>query len=198
MLGLRYLDTGAMYRALTWWLLRHSVDVKDASAVAVRAAEPQLTVGIDPAAPTIGVDGMDITGLIRSPEVTAAVSAVSAVPAVRARMVDLQRGLIDSGDIVVEGRDIGTVVAPEAQLKVFLTAASRTRAQRRAAESGAQDLGAAGAALARRDRLDSSRAVSPLSAAPDAVRLDTTSLSIDEAVEAIVTLARQRLAQSPR
>ena len=197
-LGLRYLDTGSMYRALTWWLLRHSVDVQDASAVAARAQGPKLSVGTDPSAPSIRVDGVDVTGSIRTPEVTAAVSAVSAVPDVRARMAATQRDLIGSGSIVVEGRDIGTVVAPDADVKVFLTAAPQTRAQRRAAESGVRDLRAAGSALARRDRLDSSRAVSPLSAAPDAVRLDTTALSVDEAVDAIVTLARQRLAEAAR
>ena len=197
-LGLRYLDTGSMYRALTWWLLRHSVDVQDASAVAARAQGPKLSVGTDPSASSIRVDGVDVTGSIRTPEVTAAVSAVSAVPDVRARMAATQRDLIGSGSIVVEGRDIGTVVAPDADVKVFLTAAPQTRAQRRAAESGVRDLRAAGSALARRDRLDSSRAVSPLSAAPDAVRLDTTALSVDEAVDAIVTLARQRLAEAAR
>ena len=197
-LGLRYLDTGAMYRALTWWLLRHSVDVQDASAVAARAGEPELSIGTDPADPTMRVDGADVTGSIRTPEVTAAVSAVSAVPDVRARLAATQRSVIDSGNIVVEGRDIGTVVAPDAEVKIFLTAAPRTRAQRRAAESGACDLRAAGSALARRDRLDSSRAVSPLRAAPDAVRLDTTALSIDEAVDAIVAVAQRRLAEGAR
>ena len=174
------------------------MDVQDASPVAARAQGPNLSVGTDPSAPSVRVDGVDVTGSIRTPEVTAAVSAVSAVPDVRARMAATQRDLIGSGSIVVEGRDIGTVVAPDADVKVFLTAAPQTRAQRRAAESGVRDLRAAGSALARRDRLDSSRAVSPLSAAPDAVRLDTTALSVDEAVDAIVTLARQRLAEAAR
>ena len=108
-LGLRYLDTGSMYRALTWWMLEHGVDVRDAGAVAALASKPELDVGTDPAAPTIRVDGMDVAGPIRTDRVTAAVSAVSAVPEVRARLVQLQRRAIGSGGIVVEGRDIGTV-----------------------------------------------------------------------------------------
>ena len=193
-LGLRYLDTGAMYRALTWWLLHHGVDVADPTAVASRAAEAKLDIGTDPAVPAITVDGIDVAEPIRSAEVTAAVSAVSAVPSVRARMVGLQRDLIGDGDIVVEGRDIGTVVVPDAPVKVFLTAAPAIRAQRRAAESQRADWSAAGSDLARRDQLDSQRAVSPLTAAPDALRLDTTDLSVAEAVDAIVALAEQWLA----
>ena len=193
-LGLRYLDTGAMYRALTWWLLHHGVDVADPTAVASRAAEAKLDIGTDPAVPAVTVDGIDVAERIRSAEVTAAVSAVSAVPSVRARMVGLQRDLIGDGDIVVEGRDIGTVVVPDAPVKVFLTAAPTIRAQRRAAESQCADWSAAGSDLARRDQLDSQRAVSPLTAAPDALRLDTTDLSVAEAVDAIVALAEQWLA----
>src|SRR4051812_37613793 len=121
-LGLRYLDTGSMYRALTWWLLHKGVDVHDADAVASGAARPDIVAGTDPAAPTILVDGTDVAEPIREDDVTAAVSAVAAVPQVRDRMLRLQRAAIGSGGIVVEGRDIGTVVAPDAQVKVFLTA----------------------------------------------------------------------------
>jgi CMP/dCMP kinase len=133
-LGLRYLDTGALYRAMTWWMLQHRVDVDDPDAVAAHADAPLLVSGTDPQAPTISVDGVDVAAPIRGPEVTSAVSAVSAVPRVRERLLVDQRDVIGAGDIVVEGRDIGTVVAPDADLKIFLTADPDARAVRRAAE----------------------------------------------------------------
>ena len=126
-LGLRYLDTGAQFRAMTWWMLQHDVDVDDADAVAAHADDPVLVSGTDPAAPTITVDGTDVAGPIRSTEVTSAVSAVSIVPAVRERLLREQRAIIGDGGIVVEGRDIGTVVAPGAAVKVYLTAAPERR-----------------------------------------------------------------------
>ena len=192
-LGLRYLDTGAMYRAITWALLQRGIDVEDPAAVAEAAARVELATGTDPAAPTITADGQDVSVPIRGPQVTAAVSAVSAVPAVRAQLLVHQRELIGDGGIVVEGRDIGSVVAPEAPVKVYLTADSDARAQRRTAQDGgpASALGATAADLDRRDRLDSGRAVSPLQVAPDAVVLDTTELTLAEAVDAVVTLARR-------
>jgi cytidylate kinase len=181
-LAARYLDTGAMYRAATWAVLRSGVDPADADAVAKVVAEADLSIGTDPAAPTVTADGVPVDVDIRGPEVTGAVSAVSAVPAVREIMVARQREIIaDSGRIVVEGRDIGSVVAPTADLKVFLTASADARAQRRSAET-ATDVGATAADLARRDRLDSTRAASPLRRAEDAVELDTTALGIDEVV----------------
>jgi CMP/dCMP kinase len=191
-LGLRYLDTGAMYRAVTWWMLRHGIDIDDPAAIAARAGDPVLVTGTDPAAPTIMVDGLDVAGPIRSPEVTIAVSAVSAVPEVRAHMVRLQREIIDGGGIVVEGRDIGSVVAPEAEVKVFLTAHASARAHRRTAElaPGTVTVEATRADLARRDRIDAGRATSPLMRADDAHVLDTTELTLEEAVAAIVDLAR--------
>ncbi len=143
-LGLRYLDTGAMYRAMTWWMLRHGVDVHDAVAVAARCGEPQLESGTDPLAPTITVDGEDVATAIREPDVNAAVSPVSAVPQVRARLLAIQRAAIDAAlagpGIVVEGRDIGSVVWPEAPVKVYLSAEASARATRRAAEEGGSDV----------------------------------------------------------
>ncbi len=190
-LGLRYLDTGAMYRALTWWMLEHGVDVDDPAAVAAAAPRVRLEVGTDPTAPTIAVDGVDVAAPIRGPEVTAAVSSVSAVPAVRALLVDRQRDVIGAGGIVVEGRDIGSVVAPEADLKVYLVADAAARAVRRAAEQGGDvaDATLTEAELARRDRLDSTRAASPLRRAPDAVVVDGTSASLDDVVERVCSLA---------
>lgn len=184
-LDARYLDTGAMYRAVTWAVLRSGVDVHDADAVAKVAAEVNLLIGTDPEEPAVRVDGVPVDKEIRGPEVTAAVSAVSAVPAVRALLVAQQRKLIAAaGRIVVEGRDIGLVVAPDADLKVFLTASAAARAQRRSAEN-ATDVTATAADLARRDQLDSTRAASPLQQAPGATVLDTTALGIDEVVAAL-------------
>jgi CMP/dCMP kinase len=181
-LGAQYLDTGAMYRAVTWAALVAGIDPQDAEAVAKVAGEIDVEIGTDPHAPYARVDGTPVDRQIRGPEVTAAVSAVAAVPWVRQLLVAQQRKIIAAaGRIVVEGRDIGTVVAPDADLKVYLTASADARARRRSAENAA-DLSATAAALDRRDRLDSTRAADPLQQAADAVVLDTTELGIDEVV----------------
>ena len=178
----RYLDTGAMYRAVTWAVLRADVDPADADAVAKIAAEVELEIGTDPRSPHFRANGTDVDADIRGPEVTRAVSAVAAVPAVRRGLVALQRAIIaEAGRIVVEGRDIASVVAPDAELKVYLTASAAARAQRRSAED-ASDVAATAADLARRDTLDANRAVDPLRRADDAIVVDTTGLSIDEVV----------------
>lgn len=193
-LGLRYLDTGSMYRALTWWLLQQNVDVNDSGAVAAVADRAVLSVGTDPADGTVRVDGTDVSDPIRGPEVTAAVSAVAAVPAVRRRLVELQREAIGGGGIVVEGRDIGTVVAPNADVKVFLTADPIARASRRTAElTHTDDVHATRADLERRDEHDSSRPVSPLVRAADAVEVDTTSLSLDQVVDLVESVVAERV-----
>jgi CMP/dCMP kinase len=187
-LGMRYLDTGAMYRAITWWMLEQGVPVGEPAAVAARCGEPVIVSGTDPLAPTITADGVDVSQAIRSPAVTAAVSAVSAVPEVRARLLVLQREAIDGGGIVVEGRDIGAVVAPDAEVKVYLTADAAARAARRAAEEGGTDLAATESSLLARDRFDSTRTASPLTMAAGAVHLDTTPYTLDEVVDLIVGL----------
>ncbi len=191
-LGLRYLDTGAMYRAITWWMLRHDVPVDDPAAVAARCGEPEILSGTDPAAPTITVDGVDVATAIRTSEVTGAVSAVSAVPQVRARLLDLQRAVIDGGGIVVEGRDIGSAVAPHAEVKIYLTADAGARAARRAAEEGGSDLSATESSLLARDRIDSTRTASPLTMAEGAVHVDTTPYTLDEVVDLIARLVEER------
>ncbi|GLW12272.1 cytidylate kinase [Microtetraspora sp. NBRC 13810] len=191
-LGLRYLDTGAMYRAITWWMLQQRVDLGDAEAIAARAADPVLLIGTDPDAPAVAVDGVDVAEPIRGSEVTGAVSAVSAVPQVRARLVAEQRAIIGAGDIVVEGRDIGTVVAPDARVKLYLTASAEARAQRRTAELAGTTVEAQQAAMARRDTLDSTRKAAPLAKAPDAVELDTTALNLDEVIAEILRLVKER------
>ncbi len=192
-LGLRYLDTGSTYRALTWDLLRRGIDVEDAVAVAAHAAVPELGVGTDPAAPGITVDRTDVADAIRTAEVTTAVSPVSAVPAVRRRLAALQREIIRGGGIVVEGRDIGTVVAPDADVKIFLTAAATARAERRGAELAADPAGTL-LDLTRRDRYDSGRATAPLAKAPDAYSLDATERTADEVVDTVLALVRRHLA----
>jgi cytidylate kinase len=190
-LGLAYLDTGAMFRAMTWWMLREGVDVHDPAAVAARVREPVIRSGTDPLAPTITVDDVDVAVGIRSDEVNAAVSPVSAVPEVRARLLDLQRRIIaeagSRGGIVVEGRDIGSVVAPDAPVKVYLSADPGARAARRAAEAGG-DLDATQQSLLARDRIDSGRATAPLVMADGAVHIDTTPYTLDEVVSQVVAL----------
>lgn len=191
-LGLHYLDTGAMFRAITWWMLAHGVDVSDPDAIAARAGEPLIESGTDPLAPTITVDGADATVAIRTDEVNAAVSPVSAVPAVRARLLELQRAIIEAESmgavgIVVEGRDIGSVVAPDAPVKLYLTADPQARAVRRAAEAGG-DVTATQESLLARDKIDSSRATAPLTMAEDAVHIDTTPYTLDEVISQVVAL----------
>ncbi|GAA0396920.1 (d)CMP kinase [Micromonospora gifhornensis] len=191
-LGARYLDTGAMYRAITWAVLRSGVDLNDAHAVAKVAGEVDLRIGTDPEGYAVTADGVNVETDIRGADVTAAVSAVAAVPAVRALLVARQRDMIDkAGRIVVEGRDIGSVVAPDADLKVYLTASAAARAARRSAENAA-DVAATAADLARRDQLDSTRKADPLAQAADAVVLDSTELGIDEVVARLRELLTER------
>jgi CMP/dCMP kinase len=191
-LGLSYLDTGAMYRAMTWWMLRHGIDVHDTAAVAARCGEPRLASGTDPLAPTITVDGVDVAIAIRQPDVNAAVSPVSAVPEVRARLLGIQRAAIDAAlagpGIVVEGRDIGSVVWPEATVKVYLSAEASARATRRAAEEGGSDVESTRESLLARDQIDTGRTVSPLVMADGAVHIDTTAYSLDEVIDQVVAL----------
>ena len=184
-LGLRYLDTGAMYRAVTAAVLAASADPNDPERVSAIVTSLDVEISTDAAPARVSVDGRDVTGEIRGGPVTAAVSAVSAVAAVRAAMVARQRELIGAGGIVVEGRDIGTAVAPDADFKVFLTADAGERAARRAQETAAA-LDATEADLARRDRLDATRAASPLTQAPDALVLDSTDLAPDAVVARIL------------
>ena len=188
-----YLDTGAMYRAAALAVLRAGADPEDAAAVLRVVEAAHLDVGTDPCAPTVRLDGTDVAAEIRRPAATVAVSPVSAVPGVRALLVAQQQGIIAAaGGIVVEGRDIGTVVAPDAPLKVFLTAAPAARAHRRARQDGVSDLERVRRSVERRDRLDSSRAASPLRRAEDAVELDTTDLDAATVVRRLSGLVAQR------
>ncbi|RAV05941.1 (d)CMP kinase [Mycolicibacterium sp. GF69] len=193
----RYLDTGAMYRIVTLAVLRAGVDVSDAEAVAAVAAAARLAVGYDPDEDRSHLGGEDVSTEIRGDAVTKAVSAVSAVPAVRTRLVDIQRELVaGQGSVVVEGRDIGTVVLPDADVKIFLTASAEERARRRnqqnVAAGLADDYEAVLADVKRRDHLDSTRVVSPLRPADDAVMVDTSAMTQPEVIEHLTRLVRER------
>jgi CMP/dCMP kinase len=200
--GAAYLDTGAMYRAVTLAVLRAGLDASapEHEVVAV-ARSARLRSGTDPDAPCIELDGADVEAEIRGGPVTQLVSAVSAHPAVRDLLVERQRELVaealsGTGGAVVEGRDIGSVVLPDAPLKVYLTALAEVRAARRAAQDRkagrVADLDAVLADVRRRDDLDSTRATSPLHAAPDAVVLDTDGLSVDAVLARLKELAHER------
>ncbi|HTY30061.1 (d)CMP kinase [Mycobacterium sp.] len=196
-LGARYLDTGAMYRTVTLAVLRAGVDPADAEAVAAIASQVQLSVSYDPDDDRCYLAGENVSVEIRGDEVTRAVSAVSSVPAVRARLVALQRSMARGpGSVVVEGRDIGTVVLPDAPVKIFLTASAETRAKRRNDQNVASglpgDYEAVLADVRRRDHLDSTRPVSPLRAAPDAVVVDTSDMTEAQVIAHLLELVRQR------
>jgi cytidylate kinase len=197
-LGLRYLDTGSTYRAFTWWLLARGEDISDPDAVAASVGRPVIEVGTDPDAPAIRVDGRDVAGPIRTREVSNAVSAVAAIPGVRRHLVAMQRGIIADAlaagaGIVAEGRDIGTVVAPDAPVKVFLTASEAVRARRRTADLAADPAVTVAVTRdeqARRDRSDAPQ----MARAADAVEIDTTPLDLDDVISEIVRLAGSRTA----
>ncbi|MBW8751703.1 MAG: (d)CMP kinase [Propionibacteriales bacterium] len=200
-LGLRYLDTGAQFRAMAVWMIRHGIDVHDTDAVAARAGDPEIVSGTDPLEPTIRLDGEDVAAAIRSAEATAAVSPVATVPAVRQRLLELQRAIISTalaeGGIVVEGRDIGSVVWPEAEVKLYLTADPAARAARRAAENGSRSVETTEAELLRRDAIDSGRTTAPLVVPDGAVHLDTTPWELDEVVDRVVAIVEEARRRAP-
>lgn len=197
----RYLDTGAMYRIVTLAVLRAGADLGDTPAIEAAAADVPLSVGYDPDEDRAYLDAEDVSAEIRGSAVTKAVSAVSAVPAVRTRLVRLQRELAEGpGSVVVEGRDIGTVVLPDADVKIFLTASAEERARRRneqnVASGRSDDYEAVLADVKRRDHLDSTRAVSPLRTADDALLVDTSDMSEPQVIAHLVDLVKQRAGAS--
>ncbi|WP_134087490.1 (d)CMP kinase [Mycobacteroides salmoniphilum] len=201
-LGAAYLDTGAMYRIVTLWVLRAGIDLADPTAISAATERVPLSVGSDPDAQTALLAGEDVSTPIRGTEVTGAVSAVSAVPAVRERLVRQQRELAEGsgGAVVVEGRDIGTVVLPDADVKIYLTASAQARAQRRNAQNvsggGVDEYERVLADVQRRDHLDSTRAVSPLRPAEDAVQVDTSDMTQDQVVAHLLDLVRTKAGAS--
>ncbi len=191
-LGMDYLDTGAMYRAVAFAAICRGVDPDDAKRVADLARVMDLSVG-----DTVLVDGVDATIEIRNPEVTRAVSTVAANPAVRSELVSRQREWATAhGGGVIEGRDIGTVVFPDAPVKVYLTADDRERATRRSKEMLDLHYDQVAADIARRDHIDSTRPASPLTVAPDAVRIDTTDRDVSEVVDEVLALVAARQLRS--
>jgi cytidylate kinase len=195
-LGYRFFDTGAMYRAVTWLALRRGADVNDAGALTKLASSADITIAGTGGASSetlVLVDGEDASSHLREPDVEANVSLVSRVPGVRARLVQIQRKLAETGGVVMVGRDIGSVVLPEADIKVYLDASLEVRARRRAEQmrqNGAEfDLNDIIAELRRRDGIDSSRETSPLTAAQGAVIINTDNLSIEEVVQRIAAMA---------
>ncbi|WP_280253310.1 (d)CMP kinase [Nocardia abscessus] len=197
-LGARYLDTGAMYRVATLRVLRAGIELTDTAAIAAAVKELPLSIGTDPSREVIELDGEDVRSEIRGDAVTKAVSAVSAVPEVRDLLVAMQREITAvSGRIVVEGRDIGTVVLPGADAKIYLTASAEARAHRRnqqnIAEGRGDDYAGVLADVQRRDTLDSTRKVSPLRPAEDAVRVDTSELSKDEVIDELYRVVAQQI-----
>lgn len=194
--GYIYCDTGAMYRSVTLAALNQGIDVHDQAAVAALAQ--RIKIGFEPGEPEqrVFVDGNEVTAAIRSNEVNANVSVVAAIPAVREEMVAQQRQIAAAGGIVMDGRDIGTTVLPNAQVKIFLVASAHERARRRFEENqrkgiSTTTLAELQAAIERRDKLDSERSVSPLTQAQDAVRLDSTHLSIAQVVDEISAIIKK-------
>lgn len=197
-LGFHYLDTGAMYRALAECALRFGLDLDDEDAIVSMCGDKPITFGYAPGEvlpSKIFIDGEDVSKAIRTPEVDAAVSPVSAHPLVRDAMVEQQRNIAKSGNYVVEGRDIGTVVFPGAEVKIFITAAPEERAHRRARQNRERgmtdDYDTIYQSILRRDEADTQRAVAPLKPADDATIIDTTDMTLEHVVEAIVTLAKR-------
>jgi CMP/dCMP kinase len=194
-LGLVYIDTGAMYRALTWKALAQKVDLLDEQRLTELAGCTEITLALAPSGPIIvSCDDQDVSEEIRNQEVTGAVSTVASVAGVRRRMVELQQKMAAQGGVVMDGRDIGTHVLPNAEYKFFLTATLQQRARRRWLELKAKgqqiDLAVLEQQIAERDRLDSSRETAPLVAAADAIWIDTDTLSIEEVVEKIIVHCR--------
>ncbi len=197
-LGFSCLDTGAMYRAIAWKALADGIDLQDEEALGALARECEISFeheGADPIPRRVFIDGKDITSAIRTAEIDKAVSPVSAAPAVRAALVAQQQRIGSQGDYVVEGRDIGTTVFPDAACKVFLTASAEERAHRRVRQNVDRDLGSIDyeevlTDIIRRDNVDSSRTVSPLKPAEDAVHIDSTNCYIEEIIDQICSIAR--------
>lgn len=184
-LGLVMVNSGAMYRAITWKVLREGIDPRDTAAVTALLGRMAIDCGHNGRESTIAIDGVDPGAELRGEQVNAHVSAVAAIPRVRERLIHLQRGYLERASVVMEGRDIGSVVFPETPFKIYVDAAEHVRAARRGDE-GVVD------SIARRDAADSKRATAPLVVAPGAVVLDTTDLTIDAAVQAAIDiLSRQ-------
>ena len=195
-LGLTYVDSGATYRAMAFKVLQSGIAPDDAPSVAKLVAQTDIRIAMDGVRFRVFVDGQDVTEKIRTPEVTLASAQVSRLPEVRAKLVAVQRGCAVGRGVVMEGRDIGTVVFPDASLKVFLQADPVERARRRLKQDSKKGRSATleqtAEEIALRDQLDAERKISPLVAAPDAVKIDSTGLAADQVVERILEMVRQK------
>jgi cytidylate kinase len=189
-LGFTYIDTGAMYRALGYWALKQKLDPSDRHRMEQLALAADIE--LDSTEARVFLNGEDVTGEIRTSEVSEAASRVSAIPAVRREMVAKQRAMGATRNVVMEGRDIGTVVFPNADLKIFLDATATSRVERRVLQTGGDAEQTAGE-ISKRDQRDSTRGDSPLAQAPDAVYIDSSALGIEEVEEAVLRLVRERL-----
>jgi cytidylate kinase len=192
-LGYRHVDTGAMYRAVAWKALRDGVDLVDEAAVAALGERASFDLEDG----RVAIDGHDVRAAIRTPEIDKAAAAVARHPAVRRALVARQRGFAAGGGIVMEGRDIGTVVFPDADVKIYLDASPEERARRRAADpahasSKTAQLAEVATALAERDKSDSTRAASPLVVGADAVVIDTTAMPIEQVIARVLALVADR------
>lgn len=191
-LGLRYLDSGALYRTVALWLIECGLGPEEGPALNDALDRVDIAISDQPAPAVVHLNGQDVSTQIRTLEVTSAVSPVAALPSVRAAVSRIARGVMGQGGIVIEGRDIGSVVAPDAQVKVFLTAAGDVRAQRRWQElSEPASLAAARDSVFGRDQIDSTRAISPLQQVSDAALIDSSEMGIDDVVDAVVALAER-------
>lgn len=201
-LGYRYMDTGAMYRALAWKVMRHGADPGDEAALGSILRNTAVDLGADAGAPSVMLDGVDVSGAIRTAEVGQMASKVSGLGVVRQRMAELQRAMGRGGAVVAEGRDMGTVVFPDAEVKVYLDASPETRARRRFRELAAKDPGLTLeetlADVVRRDRRDKGRAVAPLRRADDAVFIDSTSLPVEAVVERVLREVKKKSNENGR
>ena len=199
-LGYRYMDTGAMYRAVAWKVMRRGADPDDESALGRMLEGTVVDLGADEGSPTVMLDGADVSGAIRTPEVGQMASRVSGMGVVRKRMADLQRAMGRSGGVVAEGRDMGTVVFPDAEVKIYLDASPETRARRRfrelAGRGSALTLEQTLADVMRRDRRDRERTVAPLRRADDAVLIDSTGLSVAAVIEKVLEHVSSKRAKS--
>jgi len=193
-----FLDTGAMYRAATWWIGHRGIGYDDQDAVVAAVAAMPLQMHEGPQGVIVLVDGIDVSEAIRSPEVTRNITTIDHIPALRAQLVAMQRAIGERQPVVAEGRDIGTVVFPRARCKIYMDATPEERARRRAEEMRGKGLEVDETALLqdirKRDADNMNREASPLRQADDAIRLDTTGKTFDEVVEQVLAIARERLA----
>ncbi len=191
-LGFNYLDTGAMYRAAAYAMMERGVDVRDAQAVQERLPEIQMQIKYENGAQSVWINGQDVTAFLRTPQISRGASDIAVIPAVRLMLVELQREVARQYDIVMDGRDIGTYVLPDAEVKLFITASSRERARRRCLElrqSGQQaEQDEIEREIIARDETDSTREFAPLRQAEDAILVDTTQMDAQQVIEYVCQL----------